>query len=397
MSSAKWIDFAGDGGEFARNGPMMNIILEYLLDREAAFAYCIQFPEVRILARIAEDTHPHEAMFEAIWAKNEDNALVLLDCHKDDIEWDAVFISAADLGNVSIMRQLKPLCDDPDLNMAMVSAIQGNFPDLMEQLADWGANPVIDFQGHVCLRVVKKSVELGASNFDQMFVNAAMTGNLPVMRFVWGKSDRDGDSWGDEYSKIRTVLRTAMVSACIAGHLKVVRYLVGLGRVGRAQVNEGLVAAAAGGWPHVCDFLLHPPAGGPKWHVGPKYGQLAICAAAMNDRISVLRRLQRICEPGCKVGCQMGWWTVHTVNRALMLAAQRGRTGVAELLHAGAPGVPPAEDVDSMLAVAAEHFQLKSMCQAHSWGAADLELALEGTAPGTSPRALLEKWIAEAQ
>lgn len=386
--SANFIILDTYRAEFDKNGPLMAIIIEYLLNPAAAFAYALQMPDVKAVARLAAQSDPTQAARYAIQTKNRRNMEVLVWRHRDDMHWGKVFEAGAMLGNTAIMRELRTYCaKSPAMNIhtAMRIASQRGFLKLMEEMVNWGADPNVATHVATSARTIRKAMELGANTMESAFKGAAFAGNIGMLRFIHGESKREGD----EPIPIE-ILEESIEAACSVGRVKVVRHLLGLYPRARLNVNAGLLEAANGGHVHLCRFLLNPPNGELRWFVSADARKEAVLAAASNSRIAVLRILR---EPSPWI---RHVWSRELANQALTFAASAGNTRIAKILWDGADGIVRADDANRMLCAAARNFQCRAMHQARAWGATAFELALErAVVPGTSARALLEKWISE--
>lgn len=368
--------------EFDRNGPLTSLIIEYLLDPDAAFAYAIRLPEVRVIARLGAQSNPTEAARFAVRTKNKENMLVLQKSHGGAIDWDDVFQMAISLGNVAIATQIKALCAKPWINRVSW-VLMRDLPKMAEALVRWGAPPQYTMSVNYPMRSVKKFIELGGFSFGGYFANAARHGHLPVMKMLWKRAGPDTTI--ESKSAIREdAQEIALKYACGHGQLKVVRYLMACSSFARICAGDGLVKAAARGQAHVCLYLLTTPKDGPCWLISAAARAAAAISAAAHGRLATLKLLRQ--ELGEAI------WTKSLANECLEAAAENNHTRVAEFLWLDP--VTPARGCSLMLLAAVRGGAIRSMWQAKDWGAMGFEYAI-GFAKDDTTRDLLRRWAAE--
>lgn len=419
--STKWVDADAPRGEFAENGPLMSIIIEYLLNSDEAFAYAVRCPNVKILGKIGAPSNPTLAICHAVRTKNKPNALELEARHAGIIDWNVVFMMAVRMGNVGIARQAMVHHPDCDLHEAANIAAYYGFPKMMDQIAVWGGR-WSDLDG--CpTRIIKKVLKEDPRDLHAILINAAYRGDLPMIARVWDQlqlaaqakdiADRKESEeprlsrleFKDETKNISRdesldehigeskdeldslvgdqILQDAFIAACEAGRVKTARYLLEVYPAVRDYVASGLNEAAHMGHVSLCDYLLNPQKDGPQWSIHGSRS-FEITSAAQSGRLGVLRLFQKQCAAA---------WD-HAADAALRATGVFGRTRAAALIWAGRNGVTRATDCESLLVAAATFGQVRSMRQAKAFGAVGFDRALQKAKPAVVP--LLEKWIADA-
>lgn len=416
----KWVDIDMYRSEFDRNGPLMNIILEYLLVPAAAVAYAIQFPEARILERLAGRCSPTVAACYAVQTHNWENALVMLDCHKGDVTWEHVFATAVALGNAQIAARIFPLCSAfgslrsarsnarrPGLarlwDFLVQATERGNIP-MIRQLLSWrqceeeDVETILRYARHV--PTVKLALELGATSIGDKFVVAASRGQHGILRMLGGLSSRAAPS-GKQYHFTRGKLRRALSAAAAHGSVRAVRYIMTLDGITTDDLSPLFGVAVDNGQLAMCKFLLGPKN---REFISARDIQNGVLNAARRDSCAILRFLW---SPDHGFS-----WSARFANQVL-----RGATtsSAARILLDGVPGLPAATDVNKMLLKAAQDeypdLQRRLFILAKERGATAFPEALEHLdnlnlegiqyldpkecTYWKSNIALLKKWIAE--
>lgn len=397
----KWVDIDRYTGEFAPNGPLMELIIEYLLEPGAAFAYGLRFPGMKILTRLAARSSATGAMCIAVQTHNKENADFLKSNYHPSISWGSVTIAAARMGNISIMKQIMPLCSNFVANQAMVSAGAHLALPMMEFLASRGGDAMHALAHNTSVAVAKKALKLGAS-IEDVFLSGVRNGSLPIVKMAWkvvlqafGLSKKTftekqlRDAW-DATSNSRhfeMLLARQIEPSCRRGRIKMVRFLIDICPGVVVLVENGFIAAARAGRIHVCRFLLKAPKKGTTWSISNPTRMRAIDAAAIAGHVPVLRFLQQTCPHV---------WTQATANIALTLAAEHGHVRVSELLLAGGPGISGANNIEAAFSCASAEGRLRTMRLLKDRGATEFLDAMQiaGTRPA---QALLYKWIEEGK
>lgn len=100
------LTFKTNHSEFTVNGPLMDMIIEYLLEPAEAFAYALRLPHVRILARLGVPFNPTKAVAVAIRTRNQENAIAVTARHVRGVNWRLVVQEAKGEKRTAIWSKL---------------------------------------------------------------------------------------------------------------------------------------------------------------------------------------------------------------------------------------------------------------------------------------------------
>lgn len=385
-------------GEFAPNGPLLNIILEYLLNSAAALGYAIRFPSVRVLNKLAAGSSPTRAITYAIQTKNKENAEVITRRFMVIINWSIPFNAAVKMGSVKIMDQMYHAgrITQRGINIAMALVARTGHLPAMRRLATWGANPALAFDTARTSLVIREAVKLGANcDFvprNDLFVRAADKGRIGVMDFLWrsvmasiqkGATDplqtsvpggvtthatKLGLALASDFEfnadRRNTMLQGALRSATKTGRVKVVRHLLAIDP--KLDCDYAFEVAAARGHLSLCKFFVNcwkqkrQPAGEEqkgekKCEMGCKYPYVPLSRDARQNAAMSAAKYGRLAVLGFLRTAYGDKWTKRIANAALGAAAEGGQTSAARMLVAGAPGIRAADNFEFMLNCATEY------------------------------------------
>lgn len=351
--------------EFAANGPLMNIILEYLINRDAAFPYALRFPDVKILSRLGMGASPFCAMVEAVVSRNLENATIIREsCSTGSIYWNSVLQCAIEMGSVHIAKQIEPLCAGGAVNICMLqteiykAAGRGDLR-MMAQLWEWGkkygdAEHVRLLVGYALdgaaragnMKGFQAAVDLGAEGFVSALHEAALGGKIAMMRHLLERKFKTV-----KYRPQDLLAHTgeALLHTASGGHIRATQYLFPLVPWGLTLEDLGamLQRAAASGHVPMSRFLLNYPI---KGHT------------LVED-----------------IPCQ---------RNAMPAAARYGRLAVMRLLHKAGDKAPPAF-LQNWALLALKTERLSPVKLIASWGPLDPEWLLQNAALAAVPRVVI--------
>lgn len=391
ISTAKWVDVDIPRGEFARNGPLMNLIIEYLLNHMAAFTYGIQFPEVKILGKIGANCSVTAAACWAIKTHNHENVLVLKECHGDKIEWPEVFGAAVEMGSVRIARQLEPLCvgtlENGDMHAFMRGAAARGHTALMHQLLLWAVKNVDCAasmrETALCFAAragnvagFRKAAELGACGMGDALCHAASGGKVGMLRRInaWAAENKE---WHIPFDTKLQAFNTAVAAGSVRAARCILEMEPGLSTV--EFLADALNHAVLGGHVPICEFLLscmtiegkalHECKCDDGYENKVPVPWPALRAAVKNGSVPLMRMFGNVLMgPPLFLGIPPS-----LLNELLGTAASYDRTSASKLLrHWG------AYDFDGMLRCATFNEAPRCMALAAMFGAQDFEGALDG-------------------
>lgn len=367
--------------EFDANGPLMGIIIEYLVAPDAAFAYAVACPGVDALEKVARMSTPTEGVMFAVSTKQRKLVDGIVNKHPGKINWGQVALSAAGLGNLVIIKQLRPLIPRENLGMIMRVAARDGFTVLMDQLAEWKVpadSGLIAAAESGCMRGFRRALKLKVGSHVDAFVAAARRGRIEMLKILW--KIRLAFYWsGFSGANISSVIHRARLAACRRGMIRTLRYLdtIHPEKWSGAEITE----AALRGHVPLCHFLLKSTQGMPAPVLNTVL-ENPIVQAAQAGHLPVLRILiERVSKEGKR----------RCLNLALNAAGSRGHTTIAKAARSWG-----ADAFHVMLVMAAAESQLACMRLAKDWGATNFEEALAAQPRGPAGD-LLRSWLAAAQ
>jgi hypothetical protein len=358
------------------DGDCTGLVLEYLLCSREAFVYALLFPKHRVFRRISGKASAQAATRFAVSTGNKKHVEALLAHHRDEIDWNRIFLAAVSRGTLKIMSDIRFVCPKTDLGSAMETAASSGHLRVMDQLHAWGANPelgLVAAAGVGCIPAMKRAVKLQAFNFHEAFVEAAMNGHIRSMQLIWQWKFKVG--WGCPTPEI-DILREAVREAAASGFVNGVKYVMQIVPQPHHPSHfyaVAICAAAAYGQLPVLLFFG-------KIGVTVEFFREAFPEAASHGRNSILKHLWTRFE---------GVWDAEDINHGFKLAGAGGFLSTVELLHEWG-----ATDYEMLMCEAAENDFPYIMERARSWGATNFDEALGWASVGGALNAMvvLREW-----